>query len=124
MRNIKIHAHETRADGLLIGTDQADVGRSKSSGCYCIASRHALPGGGGHQAFAQKVLWTDARPVLIAPRRAFRRVRARAVSEAVAKQLAGRTFAELTAHGLCGLHPILPRGKRVCIGDGSQFDTG
>src|ERR1035437_5693486 len=105
MRNFKIRAHESRADRLLIGTDQADVGRSKSSGCYCIASRHALPGVGGHQAFAQNLFWADARPVPIAPRLALRRVTARAVSNAFAEQFARRMFSQLTAHGLSGLRP-------------------
>ena len=56
MRNAGVGAHKPRSDRLLIGTDQADIGRRESPARHRIARRHALPGGGGHQSFTQDSL--------------------------------------------------------------------
>src|ERR1700690_1528927 len=98
MRNTGIGAHKPRAHRLLIGTNQADVGGSESSAGHRIARRHALPGGGGHQSFAQNAFWTDPRAGPIPPGFEFGFVRARTVPDAVAEQFSWRIVAQLTAH--------------------------
>ena len=124
MRNIGVGAQKPRSNRLLIGTDEADVGRRESSAGDRVARRHALPGGGGHQPFAQDSLRTDARPGPIPPRGKFRSIRARIVPNTVAEDVISRIPAQLLTHGSRSLSSALLRAVGVRVGDGGQFDTG
>ena len=56
----------------------------------------------------------------------FRCVRARTVPDAVAEQFVREQSAcraQLLAHGVGGLRPVLSRGVSMRVGDGGQFDT-